>query len=65
MDIIPGQTWQHYKGGIYKVVMLALRESDAVECVIYQGENQVCWVRPTMEFLSKFRSVSEARSHED
>lgn len=40
----PGQTWKHYKGGLYRVIDLVCQESDERICVVYNGidkENQM------------------------
>lgn len=40
-----GQIWKHYKGGKYKIILLAknVEEGDAVDMVVYQktGEEQL------------------------
>lgn len=53
--------WRHRKGGVYRVVCCAVRESDMVPVVVYQCEYPqgalfdrklaVTWVRPLAEFV--------------
>lgn len=45
-----GSTWRHRKGGLYTVVMLAIRESDLSAVVLYRGPDGFCWDRPLSEF---------------
>ncbi len=46
MEIKKG-TYRHFKGGIYKVVAIALHSETLEEMVVYQNaENGKCWVRP-------------------
>lgn len=43
-DLKPGQVWKHYKGGMYKIILLAknVEEGDTVDMVVYHkvGETQ-------------------------
>jgi hypothetical protein len=43
-DLQVGQVWKHYKGGMYKILLLAknVEEGDVVDMVVYQkvGETQ-------------------------
>ncbi|MBO5195795.1 MAG: DUF1653 domain-containing protein [Clostridia bacterium] len=40
-------TYRHFKGGMYKVVAIALHSENLEEMVVYQNiENGKCWVRP-------------------
>lgn len=34
---LPGQTWQHYKGGIYEIITCATHTESAEILVIYQS----------------------------
>ncbi len=46
--------WRHRKGGVYRVLHLALRESDLSSFVAYQDAHDPgapIWLRPTAEFL--------------
>jgi hypothetical protein len=44
-ELRSGQIWKHYKGGKYKIILLAknVEEGDAVDMVVYQkiGEEQL------------------------
>ncbi len=49
----PGKTYQHYKGGVYKILSLA-RHSETMEIlVVYQSQQDEClkWARPLDMFL--------------
>lgn len=57
MEIIPGQKYQHYKGGLYEVVGLAREEATLELQVVYRalydspefGPNAL-WIRPLENF---------------
>lgn len=66
-----GSVWRHRKGGAYRVVANALRESDLVPVVVYCEEwpgpagfaagVMLTWVRPLTEFRDgRFTMVSPA-----
>lgn len=40
-----GSRWRHYKGGVYEVLLVALREGDIAPMVIYKSADGVVWVR--------------------
>ena len=48
MDIEIDEIYQHYKGGIYKVIALAKHTESLEELVVYQAMygNQDIWCRP-------------------
>ena len=46
----PGEFWQHFKGGIYRIVSLATVEATKDRVVVYTGESGT-WTRPLSEFL--------------
>jgi hypothetical protein len=50
--IAPG-TYQHYKGGLYKVIAMALHSETLETMVIYEALYQagLNWVRPAKMFL--------------
>ena len=51
--IIPGATYQHYKGQEYRVLHLAKNEIDETDVVVYQalyGDHKI-WVRPITSFM--------------
>ena len=41
-DLRSGQVWKHYKGGMYKIILLAknVEEGDSVGMVVYQKEGE-------------------------
>jgi hypothetical protein len=54
-----GAFYRHYKGGLYQVLMVVLRESDAANMVVYQAQDgTIPWVRPLTEFAENFSYVS-------
>ena len=46
----PGQTWRHWKGGVYTIVALARMESDLSPVVVYGDANNT-WVRCLADFM--------------
>ena len=48
-------TYQHYKGGYYKVIHIGRNESTLEEVVIYVSkiDSKEIWVRPLDDFLSE------------
>ncbi len=52
-----GEVWQHYKGGQYIIVCIALREEDKESLVVYKSINgNLTWVRPLVEFIGAVKS---------
>ena len=47
-----GSKWQHFKGSIMEVKMLAKDSEDLKEMVVYEHDNEI-WVRPMESFLSE------------
>ena len=46
--------WQHYKGGRYEFITLALEESTLVPLVVYRSvETGQVWTRPVADFLGE------------
>ena len=35
----PGSLWRHFRGGLYRVICVAVRESDYREQVVYESES--------------------------
>lgn len=53
-DIVPGNVWQHYKGGRYEIVCVAKIEANLEECVVYRSlTDHGAWVRSKSGFLEK------------
>lgn len=48
----PGQKYQHFKGGIYEVVIIAVNTETMEKMVIYRHEDKV-WARPYEMFIGK------------
>ncbi len=45
-----GSTWQHYRGGLYKVISIGILEATLEPCVIYESINTPIggpWIRTT------------------
>lgn len=51
----PGTIWQHYKGGVYKVLAVGKREGDEThtDYVVYQALAApfTVWIRPRTEWF--------------
>lgn len=56
----PGQVWKHYRGGMYKIILLSknVEEGDVVDMVVYQkvGETQL--------YTQSIGRFTESISHE-
>ena len=47
----PGSRWRHRKGGLYRVVCVAMEEATKTPVVVYQAEaTGLTWTRPHAEF---------------
>lgn len=51
---VSGEFYQHFKGKLYQVKMLALDSGTQEEMVVYQAmyAPYTCWIRPLQEFMS-------------
>lgn len=48
---VPGQKYQHYKGGIYEIVSMAAHTETAEQMVVYKSVNfGTVYVRPYTEW---------------
>jgi len=47
-----GSKWQHFKGSVMEVKMLAKDSENLKEMVVYEHDNEI-WVRPMESFLSE------------
>ena len=47
-----GSKWQHFKGSVMEVKMLAKDSENLKEMVVYEHDNEI-WVRPIESFLSE------------
>jgi hypothetical protein len=55
--------YQHYKGGYYELLFVALNESDKTEMAVYRAEDtDLIWVRPLEEFKKRFVLFAELRN---
>ncbi len=45
--------YQHYKGGLYKVLYVAEHTETGEFDVVYQDSNEKTWVRPVSSFCEK------------
>ncbi|MEG2322168.1 MAG: DUF1653 domain-containing protein [Bacilli bacterium] len=55
MEVKIGHVYKHFKGNLYKVLMIANDSSNEKELVIYEalyGSHKI-WARPLEEFISK------------
>lgn len=48
----PGSIWRHWKGGLYRVVCVAVRESDGREMVVYEPADGSghAWARDSIQW---------------
>lgn len=59
MDVIVGRTYKHFKGHIYKVLMIAT-DADCIDrkLVIYENVlDKKIWARKYEEFISKVDKI--------
>lgn len=52
-QLIPRGVYHHYKGGLYRVLMLVTREDDRSQLVVYRREGDgvsPIWARPLSEW---------------
>lgn len=64
-----GRWYRHRKGAIYRLLKVAMLESDKSLMAVYEGPPLTVWVRPLDEFVEKFdllpiRNDKEAQSGE-
>lgn len=53
-DFQPGDTVQHFKGGLYKIVAIGINTETEEKMVVYQSlKDQRVWIRPYDMFISK------------
>lgn len=50
--------YEHYKGGLYRLLMVAISEESGCEMAVYRSEaTGIVYVRPMHEFKEKFKEV--------
>lgn len=53
-DFQPGDTVQHFKGGLYRIVAIGTNTETEEKMVVYQSlKDQRVWIRPYDMFISK------------
>lgn len=53
-DFQPGDTVQHFKGGLYKIVAIGTNTETEEKMVVYQSlKDKRVWIRPYEMFISK------------
>lgn len=51
-----GTLWKHYKGGLYRLENVVIREADGELMAVYFSiDDGTCWVRPLTEFEDAVR----------
>jgi len=55
LEVVKGQVYKHFKGNIYKVLLIACDCEDLEKIVVYQDINNddKIWVRKYNDFISK------------
>ena len=54
MGVIEGKYYRHFKGGIYKVILIARDSEDQAEVVVYRSViTRVNWTRRLEDFISE------------
>ena len=53
----PDELWQHYKGGIYKILFIGADTETDKKCVVYENivdpSPRKVWIRPLESFMGK------------
>jgi hypothetical protein len=58
-----GDTYRHYKGGLYIIVATGFLEDTETPCVVYRSlEKNIVWVRTAKNFLEEIEFQGEKRS---
>lgn len=62
-----GKTYRHFKGGLYKIVDIAVHSENAVVLVIYRSvkDPTLVWARPLDMFLSDVDKENYPLSRQD
>ena len=56
-----GETYRHYKGGVYEIVATGFIEDSETPCVVYRSlEKNIVWVRTAKNFLEKIEYDSKS-----
>lgn len=51
-EILAGDFYTHFKGGMYQIVCLAIDEPTGVKNVVYRKDDgQWAWIRPLSNFI--------------
>lgn len=46
VDYVPGEYWTHYKGGVYEIVSLGVKEDTGEVLVVYRSlKHGTVWIR--------------------
>ncbi|WP_440110061.1 DUF1653 domain-containing protein [Paenibacillus sp. QZ-Y1] len=66
-----GQSFRHYKGGLYKLIRLARHTETREVLVVYIGEDDLVWARPANMFFGhtddgtkRFVEINECEENE-
>ncbi len=60
-EIAIGSKWQHFKGDVMEVVLIALHTETLEEMIIYKHGDDM-WARPISSFLSQ-ENISERKDN--
>lgn len=60
-SIVPGQVYRHYKGGLYVIVAVSIKEDTLEPMVTYRSNKRgTCWARTLANFSDKVGHSAEA-----
>ncbi len=58
-----GDTYQHYKGGLYAIVATGFIEDNETPCVVYRSqEKDIVWVRTAKNFLENIEHQGRSQA---
>lgn len=60
-----GETWRHYKGGLYHIVAIGKIEATFESAVIYHKHGEpfgIWWIRPEAEFMGTVEITEDGHS---
>ena len=59
------QIYQHYRGGLYEVICVAVARGDMQRVVVYKSlSDGAIWTRDLSEFNRKFKKLDGVQSNE-
>jgi hypothetical protein len=51
-ELVVGSVWEHYRGGLYKIVALGILDPNGEKCVLYCNSNNQLFIQTEARFLA-------------